>query len=43
MKLTKLFMGAVLAIAAMAFVACEPDKPVDKPAKEYAFELKTSL
>ncbi len=41
MKLTKLLMGAVLAIAAMAFVACEPDKPADKPAKEYAFELKS--
>ena len=41
MKLTKLLMGAVLAIAAMAFVACEPDKPTDKPAKEYAFELKS--
>ena len=41
MKLTKLFMGAVVAIAAMAFVACEPDKPVDKPVKEYAFELKS--
>ena len=39
MKLTKLLMGAVLAVAAMAFVACEPDKPADKPAKEYAFEL----
>ena len=34
-------MGAVLAVAAMAFVACEPDKPADKPAKEYAFELKS--
>ena len=32
---------AVLAVVAMAFVACEPDKPVDKPAKEYAFELKS--
>ena len=41
MKLTKLLMGAVLAVAAMAFVACEPDKPEDKPAKEYAFELKS--
>ena len=41
MKLTKLLMGAVLAVAAMAFVACEPDKPADKPAKEYAFELKS--
>ena len=34
-------MGAVLAVAAMTFVACEPDKPEDKPAKEYAFELKS--
>ena len=34
-------MGAVLAVAAMTFVACEPDKPADKPAKEYAFELKS--
>ena len=41
MKLAKLFMGAMLAIAAMAFVACEPDNPADKPAKEYAFELKS--
>ena len=41
MKLTKLLMGAVLAVAAMTFVACEPDKPTDKPAKEYAFELKS--
>ena len=41
MKLTKLLMGAVLAVAAMAFVACEPDNPADKPAKEYAFELKS--
>ena len=41
MKLTKLLMGAVLAIAAMTFVACEPDNPADKPAKEYAFELKS--
>ncbi len=41
MKLTKLLMGAVLAVAAMTFVACEPDKPEDKPAKEYAFELKS--
>ena len=41
MKLTKLLMGAVLAVAAMAFVACEPDKPADKPVKEYAFELKS--
>ena len=41
MKLTKLLMGAVLAVAAMAFVACEPDQPADKPAKEYAFELKS--
>ena len=41
MKLTKLLMGAVLAIAAMAFVACEPDKPVDEPVKEYALEVKS--
>ncbi len=41
MKLAKLFMGAVLAIVAMAFVACQPDNPADKPAKEYAFELKS--
>ena len=41
MKLTKLLMGAVLAVAAMAFVACEPDNPADKPAKEYALELKS--
>ena len=34
-------MGAVLAVAAMTFVACEPDKPEDKPVKEYAFELKS--
>ena len=32
---------AVLAVVAMAFVACEPDKPTDKPAKEYALELKS--
>ena len=41
MKLTKLLMGAVLAVAAITFVACEPDNPADKPAKEYAFELKS--
>ncbi len=41
MKLTKLLMGVVLSIAAMAFVACEPDNPADKPAKEYTFELKS--
>ena len=41
MKLTKLLMGAVLAVAAVTFVACEPDNPADKPAKEYAFELKS--
>lgn len=41
MKLTKLLMGAVLVVAAMAFVACEPDNPVDKPEKEYALELKS--
>ena len=39
MKLAKLFMGAMLAIVAMAFVACQPDNPADKPAKEYAFEI----
>lgn len=39
MKLTKLLMGVVFAVAAMAFVACEPDKPTDKPAKEYALEI----
>ena len=32
---------AVLAVVAMAFVACEPDKPTDKPVKEYALELKS--
>ena len=32
---------AVLAVVAMAFVACEPDKPTDKPAKEYALEVKS--
>ena len=32
---------AVLAVVAMAFVACESDKPVDKPEKEYALELKS--
>ena len=41
MKLTKLLMGAVLAVAAMTFVACEPDNPADKPAKEYALEVKS--
>lgn len=41
MKLTKLLMGAVLAIAAMAFVACEPDKPTNDTPKEYAFEFKS--
>ncbi len=41
MKLTKLLMGVVLAIAAMAFVACEPDKPTNDTPKEYAFELKS--
>ncbi len=40
MKLTKLLMGAVLAIAAMAFVACEPDKPEPQETpKEYALEI----
>ncbi|MBQ1174289.1 MAG: BACON domain-containing protein [Alistipes sp.] len=32
---------AVLAVVAMVFVACEPDKPTDKPAKEYALEVKS--
>ena len=32
---------AVLAVVAMAFVACEPDKPTDKPVKEYALEVKS--
>ena len=32
---------AVLAVVAMAFVACEPAKPTDKPAKEYALEVKS--
>lgn len=32
-------MGVVFAVTAMAFVACEPDKPTDKPAKEYALEI----
>ena len=37
MKLTKLFLCSVLAICAMAFVACEPDTP--STPKEYALEL----
>ena len=37
MKLTKLFMGVVLAAVAMAFVACEPNTP--EPPKEYALEV----
>ena len=37
MKLTKLFLTAVLAMCAMAFVACEPDTP--NTPKEYALEL----
>lgn len=37
MKLTKLFLSSVLAICAMAFVACEPDTP--NTPKEYALEL----
>ena len=37
MKLTKLFIGAVLAIAAVAFVACEPDK--SETSKEYVLEI----
>ena len=32
---------AVLAVVAMAFVACEPDKPTNDTPKEYAFELKS--
>lgn len=38
MKLAKLFMGAMLAIVAMAFVACQPDNPTPSH-KEYALEL----
>ena len=30
-----------LAVATMAFVACEPDKPTNDTPKEYAFELKS--
>ena len=30
-----------LAVVAMAFVACEPDKPTNDTPKEYAFELKS--
>ena len=41
MKLTKLLMGVVFAVAAMAFVACEPDSPTNDNPKEYAFELKS--
>ena len=37
MKLAKLFLTSVLAICAMAFVACEPDTP--NTPKEYALEL----
>ena len=37
MKLTKLFLTAVLAVCAMAFVACQPDTP--NTPKEYALEL----
>ena len=37
MKLTNLFLCSVLAICAMAFVACEPDTP--NTPKEYALEL----
>ena len=37
MKLTKLFLTAVIAMCAMAFVACEPDTP--NTPKEYALEL----
>lgn len=34
-------MGVVFAVAAMAFVACEPDSPTNDNPKEYAFELKS--
>ena len=37
MKLTKFFFCAILAVCAMAFVACEPDTP--NTPKEYALEL----
>ena len=37
MKLAKLFLTSVLAICALAFVACEPDTP--NTPKEYALEL----
>ena len=37
MKLTKLFFCVILAVCAMAFVACEPDTP--NTPKEYALEL----
>ena len=37
MKLTKLFFCAILAVCAMAFVACESDTP--STPKEYALEL----
>ena len=37
MKLAKLFLCAVLAVVAMAFVACEPDTP--NTPKEYALEI----
>ncbi len=32
---------AVLAVVAMAFVACEPDKPTNDTPKEYALEVKS--
>ena len=42
MKLTKLLMGAALAVVAVAFVACEPDSPTNDTPKEYAFELTSN-
>ena len=40
MKAIKLFIGVMLAIATMAFVACEPDKPEPQETpKEYALEI----
>lgn len=41
MKLTKLFMGAMLAIVAMAIVACQPDNPTPSH-KEYTLELTSA-
>lgn len=37
MKLTKLFMGVVVAVAAMAFAACQPDTP--ETPKDYTLEV----